>query len=377
MLPRPVKHDLDRIARGAHSFLVRGCPWSRLATTKRVWARQWLEPTRSAITRGPRRPHGRWREKPRSSRSRRARAPILLLAYAYDRWRPTFFTQYADETTPLLLRDGTDGGRQPLALRERSVDVGALVPFRRVRWSQSALASWRREHSVVSGPSAAGEFDRGALRLGWSVNTARRYGYSISPEDGVTAGAAVELTRRGLGGDGDAELYRADTRGFLRLGPRHGVLALRASGAASRGDASVRRTLRLGGHGADGGVLSFEEDGSSLLRGFPADTFLGTNVVLGNAEYRLPLGWVERGIGTWPVFLRAVHVSGFVDAGHAWTGRFTAADAKVSWGVEAGADVTAGYALPFTWMVGVGWGRDLSNEVPDNREMYVRIGRGF
>jgi Tol biopolymer transport system component len=303
--------------------------------------------------------------------------PDLLLAYAYDRWRPTFFTQYADETTPLLLRDGTDGGRQPLALRERSVDVGALVPFRRVRWSQAALASWRREHSVVSGPSAAGEFDRGALRLGWSVNTARRYGYSISPEDGVTAGAAVELTRRGLGGDGDAELYRADTRGFLRLGLRHGVLALRASGAASRGDASVRRTLRLGGHGADGGVLSFEEDGSSLLRGFPADTFLGTNVVLGNAEYRLPLGWVERGIGTWPVFLRAVHVSGFVDAGHAWTGRFTAADAKVSWGVEAGADVTAGYALPFTWMVGVGWGRDLSNEVPDNREMYVRIGRGF
>jgi hypothetical protein len=33
--------------------------------------------------------------------------------------------------------------------------------------------------------------------------------------------------------------------------------------------------------------------------------------------------------------------------------------------------------LPFTWIVGVGWGRDLSNEVPNNREMYVRIGRGF
>jgi hypothetical protein len=209
------------------------------------------------------------------------------------------------------------------------------------------------------------------------VNTARRYGYSISPEDGVAAGAALELTRRGLGGDGNAQLFRADTRAFLPLGRRHSVLALRASGAASRGDAIVRRTLRLGGHGTDGGVLSFEEDASSLLRGFPADTFLGTNVVLGNAEYRLPLAWIERGIGTWPVFLRALHVSGFFDAGHAWTGRFTAADAKLSWGLEAGADVTAGYALPFTWIVGVGWGRDLSNEVADNREIYVRIGRGF
>ena len=155
------------------------------------------------------------------------------------------------------------------------------------------------------------------------------------------------------------------------------MLALRASGAASRGDAIVRRTLRLGGHGTDGGVLSFEEDASSLLRGFPADTFLGTNVVLGNAEYRVPLAWIERGIGTWPLFLRAVHVTGFLDAGQAWTGRFTAADAKLSWGVEAGADVTAGYALPFTWIVGVGWGRDLSNEVADNREIYIRIGRGF
>ena len=303
--------------------------------------------------------------------------PDLLLAYAYDRWRPTVFTQYADETTPLLIRDEADGGRLPLALRERSVDVGVLVPFRRVRWSQSALAFWRREHSVVSGPSTAGEFDRGALRLGWMVNTARRYGYSISPEDGVAAGGALELTRRGLGGDGNAELFRADTRAFLPLGRRHGVLALRASGAASRGDAIVRRTLRLGGHGTDGGVLSFEEDASSLLRGFPADTFLGTNVVLGNAEYRVPLAWIERGIGTWPLFLRAVHVTGFLDAGQAWTGRFTAADAKLSWGVEAGADVTAGYALPFTWIVGVGWGRDLSNEVADNREIYIRIGRGF
>ena len=245
--------------------------------------------------------------------------PDLLLAYAYDRWRPTFFTQYTDETTPLLIARAptAGGGRWRCA---SAVWTSALVvPFRRVRWSQSALAYWRREHDVVSGPSDEGAFDRGALRVGWALNTARRYGYSISPEGGVAAGAAVELTRRGLGGDGDAQLYRTDTRAFLPLGPRHGVLALRASGATSRGDPIVRRTLRLGGHDADGGVLSFEEDASSLLRGFPADAFFGTNLVLGNAEYRLPLAYVERGVGTWPVFLRAVHVSGFVDAGQAWT----------------------------------------------------------
>jgi Tol biopolymer transport system component len=303
--------------------------------------------------------------------------PDLLLGYAYDRWRPTFFTQYSDETTPLLMRESDAAERRPVALRERSVDAGVVVPFRRVRWSQSVLASWRREHDALTGPSDEGTFDRGALRLGWSLNTARRYGYSISPEGGVTAGVGVELATRGLGGDGNAQLYRADTRAFLPLGRRHGVLALRGSGVASRGDPIVRRTLRLGGHDADGSVLSFDEDASSLLRGFPADAFIGTTVVLGNAEYRLPLAYVQRGLGTWPLFLRALHVSGFVDAGQAWTDRVTASDTKLSWGTEGGADATAGYALPFTWVIGVAWGRDPSGGFPDNREVYVRFGRGF
>jgi hypothetical protein len=302
--------------------------------------------------------------------------PDMLLAYAYDRWRPTFFTQYHDETTPLLIPGG-DGQRRPVAIRERSADVGAVVPFRRVRWSQSALATVRREHVVVSGRDDEGTFERGALRVGWALNTARRYGYSISPEGGVTAGAAVEIARRALGGDGNAQMYRVDARAFLPAGPPHAVLALRASGAASRGDEVVRRRLRLGGHDAEGGVLSFDEDASSLLRGFPADAFDGTNVVLGNAEYRLPLAYIERGLGTWPLFLRSLHVSGFVDAGQAWTGAFAAARTKLSWGAEGGADATAGYALPFTWVVGVAWGRDRSGDFPDNREVYFRIGRGF
>ena len=199
--------------------------------------------------------------------------------------------------------------RRPIAERERSVDAGALVPFRRVRWSQSVLAYWRWEHDVVSGPFDNGAFDRGALRAGWALNTARRYGYSISPEGGVEAGATVELARQAFGGDGDSQLYRVDTRAFLPFGPRHAVLALRATGAASRGDGSCAPTLRLGGHDADRSVFSFDDDASSLLRGFPSDAFFGTNVLLGNVEYRLPLAYVQRGVGTWPLFLRALHVT--------------------------------------------------------------------
>ena len=91
---------------------------------------------------------------------------------------------------------------------------------------------------------------------------------------------AVELARQAFGGDGDSQLYRVDTQP-LPFGPRHAVLALHAAGAAARGDEIVRPTLRLGGHDADRSVTSFD-DASSLLRGFPADAFFGTNVLLGN-----------------------------------------------------------------------------------------------
>jgi WD40-like Beta Propeller Repeat/Omp85 superfamily domain len=299
--------------------------------------------------------------------------PDVSLAYTYDRWRPTLVTQYRDETTLLLV--ATE--RRPAAIRERSVDVGLALPFRRVRWSHVAVAFWRREHDRVTGPADQAAFDRGAVRLGWAANTARRYGYSISPEDGLAAGLSLELMGPALGAEGRAQLYRADVRAFLPGGPRHSVVALRATAASSRGDLPARRTLRLGGHAADASVLSFEEDASSLLRGFPADAFGGANVALVNTEYRLPVWFVERGAGTWPVFLRTLHVSGFFDAGRAWGDGSVNDGTRLSWGAEAGADLTAGFVLPITWVVGVGWGRDRSGAFPDNREVYVRIGRGF
>jgi WD40-like Beta Propeller Repeat len=301
--------------------------------------------------------------------------PDLSLFYAYDRWRATVFAQVSDETTPLLLR--TDQGQQPVSIREQAVDLGVALPLRRVRTSQTLLALWRTERSTLAAEGVEDRFNRGAVRLGWSAITARRYGYSISPQDGLAAAISTELARTAFGSDGSGTFARADLRGYLPLGPRHAVLALRGSAAVSRGDDDVRRTLRLGGAGGDREVLSFDEDATSLLRGFPANSFLGLTVALLNAEYRLPLAYVERGVGTWPLFLRSLHAAAFVDAGHAWSGRLRLGDVKTAWGAEVGADVVAGYVAPFTLTAGVAWGRDGSGAFPRNREIYVRVGRGF
>jgi hypothetical protein len=303
--------------------------------------------------------------------------PDLTLLYVYDRWRPSVFAQYADETTPLRLRP-LFGVVRAVALREQSAEVGVTVPFRRVRLSQALFGSFRREHDTVRGPLDEGSFDRGALRAGWSLNTARRYGYSISPEDGITAGASVERALDALGSDGNATFVRADVRAYVGLGPRHAVAALRVTGAATEGDAPVRRILRLGGHAADPAVVSFDEDGSSLLRGFPSGQFAGSRVALANAEYRVPLFRIERGYGTWPLFVRTMHATGFFDTGTAWTAEVPGVSSWArSWGAELSVDVVAGFMLPLTLTAGAARGTDGSGHVPSATAYYVRLGHGF
>jgi outer membrane protein assembly factor BamA len=210
------------------------------------------------------------------------------------------------------------------------------------------------------------------------LSSAKRYGYSISPEGGVSIGASVERAARSLGADGDATFLRGDVRAYVPFGPRHAVLALRATGARTTGDAPVRRVLRLGGSDGDRAVLSFDEDASSLLRGFATGQFTGSRLALVNAEYRLPIAWIERGAGTWPIFLRSLHATLFADAGDAWrSGGARPGDWKGSWGGELSTDVVAGFVLPLTLTGGVAWGRDGESRVPPTRTAYVRLGHGF
>jgi hypothetical protein len=303
--------------------------------------------------------------------------PDVTLLYFYDRWRPSFFAQYADETSPLRFRP-PGGLERPVAIREQSVDLGVTLPFRRVRCSQAVLGSFRREHDTVRGPADEGSFDRGALRAGWSLTSAKRYGYSISPEDGVTVGASVERALEALGSDGNATFVRGDLRAYVGLGPRHAIAAVRVTGAGTEGDAPVRRILRLGGTGADPAVISFDEDASSLLRGFSTGQFAGTRLALVNADYRVPLVRVERGYGTWPLFLRTIHATGFFDTGAAWTDEAPALSAWArSWGGEISADVVAGFMLPLTFTAGIARGEDGSGRVPASTAYYVRLGHGF
>jgi outer membrane protein assembly factor BamA len=218
---------------------------------------------------------------------------------------------------------------------------------------------------------------RTPLHAAWETVTAHTYGYSISREEGIAAGATLELVRRGLGSLADATVATADVRAYLPALAAHHVVALRASGGVSNGDPAVGRTFRLGGDSSGGPVADFSSSAFSLLRGFSHNAFAGTRVALVNAEYRWPIARPQRGVGTWPFFLQSTHAAVFADAGHAWTRRFQSTAIKTSAGAQISADVVAGYFAPITFTVGAALGHDRSGLTRDRVSAYFRVGKAF
>lgn len=301
--------------------------------------------------------------------------PDWSVIYAYDRWLPLFYASASRNTSFLTGASAIDG--ELATLHEQTLEAGVQLPIRHVRDAQRWLLSATRSTNTLNRHTQDDVFRRASLRTAWAYRSARTYGYSISPEDGVAIGLTAEHARGRAPGPNGATTVTADVRGYgPGLGRQH-VVAVRVAGGGSDGPRELGRTFRLGGGDPNAETLDFGRGAFSLLRGFAPDTFAGRRVAVMNAEYRLPLARIERGQGTWPFFVRQLHGSAFVDAGHAWSERFHWRDMKTSVGAELAADVVIGFALPFTLAVGVARGHDGAGRVPEATTAYVRVGRAF
>jgi Tol biopolymer transport system component len=296
--------------------------------------------------------------------------PDWSFGYAYDRWWPTLFANVSDDTDPW--RDGE--------VRAREMNAGAVFPVRRVRWTQVGLVAVNGSSDAFDCPSCEPAFGtvakRRALRLGWSFDNAKSYGYSIGKETGTSLRATSEITRRGLGADGNAAALTLDARAYRRAFPRHGVVAARVAAASSSGDRRVRRLFSAAGAGPPPAGFSFGTDAVGLLRGFAEDAITGDRAVVGNLDYRVPLASIQRGIGTLPFFLRTAHAAVFADAGHAWTDDFRWSDLRTAFGAELSLDTVLSYIVPLTFTAGGAW---RNNPVTGRRGFaaFGRVGRAF
>jgi hypothetical protein len=306
-----------------------------------------------------------------------AASPDWQVYYAYDRWLPTFYGALSSQTS-FFAGPATDAGTPATATRrERQLEGGVVWPIQRVRVRHAALVAIVRSVDEFTLPNGAFSRLRTPLHAAWRTVTGRTYGYSISREDGVAAGATAEIVRRRLGSFADATILTGDARAYFPGLARHHVTAVRAAGGLSHGDATAGRTFRLGGGHAAEDVADFSSDAFALLRGFGRDAFAGTRVAIVNAEYRWPIARPQRGVGTWPLFLHSIHGAVFADAGHAWTRTFQSSAIKTAAGAQISADVIAGYFAPLTLTAGVAWGRDRARFNSDRVTTYFRVGRAF
>lgn len=296
--------------------------------------------------------------------------PDWEVAYAYDRWLPTLFADLSDNTDPW--RRGT--------VRVRELNAGGVVRFRKTRRGQAFFGGLHiaDETYVCStcAPAVNAEINRRAMRAGWQFDASHAYASSISTEQGWNASVSSEWTRKALGSTGNAVSVVGDLRGYLRAWPRHGTLAGRVAVAGASGDDPVRRTFSAAGSDHQPGGIRFSFDAVGLLRGFGATDVAGRHAAVINADYRFPLLWVERGVGTWPAFLRSLHGAVFVDRGAAWDSVLRSTDWRTSFGGELSADIVLGYWVPVTLSSGLAWRDDASGAVR-GATAFFRIGRAF
>jgi hypothetical protein len=300
------------------------------------------------------------------------------VAYAYNRWRPSLLVSAWSGIDTILVAE--EGSSRTLVSQERSQGVfaGVFVPWRRVRLAQSWLAG--ADVEVRSLPASTGVADRArnGIRAGWAVNSSRQYGYSISPDDGTWAAVNVERVTTALGADGNASSLTGDWRVYLPGLGRHHVTAIRVGAASSTGDRGMRRSFDLGGSGVPASPFALGRRVVGLLRGLPSDDRQGTAVLVANLDYRFPLARVERGIRSWPFFLRDLHGAVFADVGSAGHEMDELPAAAWSVGGELAARLTLAYTWNLSLAAGAAWVRDPAR--PDQRDRFaafVRTGYAF
>jgi hypothetical protein len=319
-----------------------------------------------------------WRVAGGVSDERRRERPDWSVSYVYDRWRPVFVARASDKLRFVEAPGPFEGqATPPTELRTTDAEIGARLPFVRVRRSQTLLASLAFERQAITRGTTTRHSDRHALRLGYAFSNAKLYGYSVSREQGVSVGATSEFVRQAFGASGNADAFAAEIRAYPRAGGSHRVLSLRAGIGTSRGDDIVRRQFHLGGPEASASLLDFGSGALSMLRGFEDDSFWGWHIAVASVDYRRPLFRLDRGVSFWPLMVRVVHGAVFVDAGNVWHRRFSVDDLKGSAGAEVSADLVLGYTLPLTVTLGGAWTRDGAARPRGGSGFYVRVGRAF
>ncbi|NJD90408.1 MAG: peptidase S9, partial [Geobacter sp.] len=222
-------------------------------------------------------------------------------------------------------------------------------------YSVSAGYHLRDDRALSSGSllafdgSRVFEGRRDSLFAGIDFTDRYRYPWSITAEEGRSAGFKFEYFGPATGSAIETRKYSASWQELIPLGGHHNLMAQLQGGFAD-GVQSPQGFYQIGG------LPSFLNPYG--IRGYDSMFTNGSRVATGTLEYRLPLSYLLRGAGTAPLFYEKLHGALFTDAGETWSSRrsFRAADIMVGAGVEVRMDVSLGYWLRITPALGYAHG---------------------
>ena len=204
--------------------------------------------------------------------------------------------------------------------------------------------------------------------LDWTYSDAHQYRFDVAPVDG-----------RVLGLHADASFL---TPPSSLLTPLTRLLGYWVQYFGSPPQTwSLRSKLALGTAFGDAAATGWELGTESDLlgvRGYQEASAGATTVLAAGLQFRTPLWWVERGIGTGPLFLQNVNAATFADFGMVsdWPGptpsrfsplasaapvrqcasRLSPSSPRVAVGAELRADLIVSHLLPVSLYGGCGFG---------------------
>lgn len=288
--------------------------------------------------------------------------------------RPVLDLAASQEWSSALLSDGST-----IEIRERDAALGATWGWRRWRWDVRLRAAVEYEHERFEPPRfLAREYAGGSVRM--AVARSITPTLAISRERGFEIGALLRRRER-LGGAGWSNEARGLIAVFLPTPVRRHVVALRASLGVTGGPDAPR--LAVGGVSgraiAPVGGITLGESRSFPVRGYPASTLAGTRATSATVEYRAPLVYVGRGVGSLPVGVIRLSGAAFGDVGGAWdSGLARRPTALVSLGGELGLDLTVSYDIPVRLRLGLALPQRAAAATPVGRPVgYVTLGSDF
>lgn len=301
--------------------------------------------------------------------------PQAAASYSYGGWFPTLTVGGSTfaRSVPGFATGTTE--------RVSSGNVALTFPWASTRRAQSFTvgygATWLEP--LVVDPADAPEAGLAAeLQAGWSFSSAERPADAISMEDGVGIQLGTRFGSPSVGGDFSYAAVDASASVFLRLPwARHHVLALSGRGGIGSGDLGRRRLFSLGGPLLRDPLLDLlytgQYLGTAVLRGYEPGAFVGSNLLLGTAEYRFPILNVDEGAWTLPIYAGRLSGAIFGEAGDAFD-LLLIRRLHPSAGGELRLDVAVGNLLGAV-RLGYAYGFDVDQG--GGHRAYLGVGAGF